>query len=122
MGSVLDKERLDELASLGDEDDKEWMRSLVEQYVMDSSQRIQELQESLAKNDANRIGQVAHALKGSSNNMGVVNLVAPTAALQSLGEIGSLEGVEQLIKEVIVGFAAAKVELQAMFPSEEVSK
>jgi CheY-like chemotaxis protein len=120
--SVLDADRLKELAELGDEDDKDWLRSLIERYLEDTVQRLDELQKALEQKDAKKLGEVAHALKGSSHNMGVLNLVEPSQALQKIGEGGTTEGAAEYVGRLVRGYGEARAEFEMVYLMQEGSR
>ena len=116
---IVDVGRLQELASLGDEDDKEWLKSLVDRFLDDLAQRVQEIRASVERGDVKRVAELAHVLKGSIHNMGVLNLVGPIQALEKLGSMGTLEGTDTLITEIVRECGVVKTEFEMMFPVQE---
>ena len=119
---VLNSLRLAELAELADEGDTTWLRSLIEKYIEDTAQRLIELRQAIEGGKARQAGELAHALKGSSNNIGVVNLVGPAHELQKLGEAESLGNAVALLEQLESGFQEAKAEFEAHYLAQEGSK
>ncbi len=119
---VLDFDRLKELESLMDGEDPGWLRGLIEQYLEDTAVRLGELHTSLHENNAQELGKTAHALKGSSNNIGAVIMVEPMHKLQRLGESGTLIGAESLISEVERLFLMVKSEFELQYLTQENSR
>ena len=59
-----------------------------------------ELDDALAADDAAALRQAAHALSGSSANMGARRVAAAAAALEQLAVSGNLDGAQALIAEL----------------------
>jgi len=116
---VLNLDRLKELEGLMDGEDKGWLRGLIEQYLQDTAVRIGELRTALTEGDAGKAGKIAHALKGSSNNIGAVILSEPLQRLQRIGEAGTLEGADALINDVERNFKSVKTEFETQFLTQE---
>ncbi len=72
------------LARLGDTfgDDPEFLTELYSIYVEDACGRLSTLDSALADNDSEKIESVAHALKGSSGNVGAERMSALAAELE----------------------------------------
>lgn len=119
---VLDTLRLAELAELGDESDTGWLRGLIERYIEDTAVRLKEIRQACQDSNAKSIAEIAHTLKGSSNNMGVTAMADTAQKLQKLGEAGSLEGALVLVEELERAFAEARHELALQYLVQEGAK
>jgi two-component system, sensor histidine kinase and response regulator len=111
LAPAVDAARLDELAELGDEEDPEWLASILEKFVEDAASRIVKLVVASESADAAQLGQVAHALKGSSGNIGAAGMVATCQQLQALGKSGSVQGAGDLIAALEKEFARVRTAL-----------
>ena len=73
------------------------------------------MQEAAAAGRAADVGRLAHALKGSSKNLGVLNVVPVCQALQLAGESGNGSGMAGQLQELQSAFAQAKAELERLY-------
>ena len=112
---VIDSKRLAELRELAEGEDPGWLQSLAEMYLSDAAQHIEDLREAAKTENAAAVGRIAHALKGSSRNIGVLNIVATCQQLQSLGESGVWAGVPGLLRELEAEAVRAEVELRRLY-------
>lgn len=56
--------------------------TLVDSYQRDSAQRLASMQDALLAGDRGQLRQLAHSLKGSSSNLGAVQVTALCIALE----------------------------------------
>ena len=110
-GPAVDSARLDELAELGDEEDPEWLVSILDKFVEDAASRIVKLVVASESGDATQLGQVAHALKGSCGNIGAAGMVTVSQQLQALGKAGSVQGAGDMITLLEKEFARVRTAL-----------
>ena len=110
---VVDRSRLDELADLGDEENTQWLRSIVDNFCDDSSSRIVKLVVAAEAGDPRPLESVAHALKGSCSNIGAVTMAAHAESLQTLGRSGSVQGAVEIIGSLEREFERVKAELES---------
>ena len=109
---VLDHRRLTELQDLAAGEKPGWLPELAQEYMADAALRIVEMQKAAAADDAAAVGRLAHALKGSSKNLGIVNVVPACQGLQQAGESGNCVQMPALMQELEREFARAKAELE----------
>ena len=69
---VLDLAVIDGLRELGGEEDPGLLSELIELFLSDAPQRLQELEAALEDGDLERLSRAAHTLKSSSANLGAV--------------------------------------------------
>jgi PAS domain S-box-containing protein len=112
---IMDKKRLAELQELSEGQDAGWLRSLAETYLHDAALCINEIHQAAKTEDAAAVGQLAHALKGSSRNIGVNNVISACQQLQSLGESGTCVGMIGLLRDLDEEFARTRKELTRLF-------
>ena len=74
MNNVLDMSVVEELLSLSDDGDPELLLDLIQLFLDDGPAKIQAVTEGLAEQDFEKMERAAHALKGSSGNLGAVFL------------------------------------------------
>ena len=104
--SPLDTTRVDELADLFG--DKEILLELYDEFLEECPGRLQIMREGLAQHKADLIDSCAHAIKGSSANLGAVEiqktakLVEDLARTNDLGEVGEfLDRLEAEIERLV---------------------
>jgi two-component system sensor histidine kinase/response regulator len=105
---VLDRTRLDELAELGDEEDPEWVRSILQKFEEDSASRIVQLVVAAETGDARALGETAHALKGSCSNLGAARMASIAQDLQALGRSGNTADATDMVRALEQAFAQVK--------------
>lgn len=80
MAAYLDAVQIAELVELmGDDFD-----SLVEAFLRDSADRINQLDQAFTDGNFDQVRRQAHSLKGSSSNLGAVQLAKRCQKLESL--------------------------------------
>ena len=79
---MLDMEIINGLRELEAEEDDGFLGGLVELYARDSAIQLRELRVALTRGDLERVGQVAHALKGASRSIGAVRAGDAAQALE----------------------------------------
>jgi signal transduction histidine kinase/CheY-like chemotaxis protein/HPt (histidine-containing phosphotransfer) domain-containing protein len=110
---ALDRSRLEELSALGDEEDDNWVTSLIQRFLEDASSRIVKLVVASETGDATTLGSVAHALKGSAANIGATTVAEIARSLQALGRSGNVDGATDLITALEQEFGRVRTELES---------
>ena len=116
---AIDRARLDELAELGDEEDPEWIMSILQKFEEDTASRIVKLVVAAETGDASALGQTAHALKGSCSNLGAMQMASIAEELQRLGQGGSTTGAADMVQALETAFARAKTAIEHYTSSRE---
>jgi HPt (histidine-containing phosphotransfer) domain-containing protein len=111
MHQVLDMAVIDELLSLCDDGDPELLLDLIQLYLDDSPAKIQGLQTGLASGDMDLVERAAHALKGSSGNLGARLLQETCEQLQLTARQPNQTRIQQLVAQAQTEFAAVCSEL-----------
>lgn len=83
--SALDPQQLSELIDLMGDD----LGNLVEAFLRDSADRLQHLQRAVQQQDWDNARRQAHSLKGSSSNLGAVELAQRCQQLEALAAQGA---------------------------------
>ncbi|AHY47707.1 PAS domain S-box protein [Rubrobacter radiotolerans] len=86
---VLDPHVLEGLLALEDETAPDLFRELVETFERDTRERLLALRSALERGDFQDVARTAHALKGSSANMGAFRMSRAAGEVQALGSRGS---------------------------------
>jgi two-component system sensor histidine kinase/response regulator len=90
--------RLKDLAELGEE--ASWFETLLHRYLEDARTRIAALRKAVEEGDAAAVAELAHALKGSSANVGATGMRDASIVLQDLGRAKALQGAEHALAEL----------------------
>jgi PAS domain S-box-containing protein len=80
-GPMLDASIIDGLRELADGDDA-FLRDLIGQYRSDSDSRLEELERAATAGEVAAIHRLAHALRGSSANVGAIEVTAACRAVE----------------------------------------
>jgi len=99
----------------GDDDDV--VPRLVELYLEDTPPRIVSLQEAVGRADVDGMKSIAHAMKGSSANIGAVKMSALCAEMEGKDPSKSQSAVEELATEIELEFTRAREALMALVAS-----
>jgi CheY-like chemotaxis protein len=100
------------LASLREIEDQELLAELAELFLGDAPPRLEALREAIEGGDAASMAQVAHALKGSSANMGATRLVTICEELEDAGHSGALERAPALVERLEAEFGRVRAALE----------
>ena len=114
MHQVLDMAVIEELLSLCDDGDPELLLDLIQLYLDDSPAKIQGLQTGVASGDMEIVERAAHALKGSSGNLGARLLQETCEQLQLTARQPNQAEIQQLVARAQTEFADVCAELQRL--------
>ncbi|MFF7708269.1 Hpt domain-containing protein [Pseudomonas sp. NPDC007930] len=78
---------------------------LLDTFLEDSATRVAHLREA---RDARDLGQAAHSFKGSSANMGAVQLAELCRELEQRAFHGPLQGIEDLVSRIDLEFGTVR--------------
>lgn len=96
---VIDEERVNDLLELGDGSPR-LLTELVEVFRQDAPDRIGALRDAAKTSDAKSIKMSAHALKGSSRNIGATQLAKYAQVLETAAAEEELQNIEDLITSI----------------------
>lgn len=82
------------------EGEPSFLAELLEAFKEESPGLLEGIRTAVQTNDAHRLRQSAHSLKGGSGNLGAVRLQALCAELEKRGRAGTLEGAGTLAAQV----------------------
>lgn len=111
MQSVLDREILNELVDIMGDD----MAMLLNSYFADCESKLEELAKMDYRTEQEAIFRVAHALKGSSRNVGVVNFSDSCENIETLARANNLTQNEFDLEKLNELFELACAELKALY-------
>jgi HPt (histidine-containing phosphotransfer) domain-containing protein len=109
---AVDRARLDELADLGDEEEPEWINTILRKFEEDTASRIVKLVVASETGNATDLAHAAHALKGSCSNIGAGTMSRIALKLQALGQGGGVSGAGDLIHALEQEFARVHLALE----------
>tara|TARA_R110002111_G_scaffold12135_1_gene36350 strand:- start:224 stop:583 length:360 start_codon:yes stop_codon:yes gene_type:complete len=106
----IDPEAINNLRELSPDDDS-FIIEIIDIFLEDTPRRIAELESSLANQNVEVLERAAHSVKGSSANLGAMPLRGVAEKLEHHARSVGLTGTDEMIAELKVRFAEAKVEL-----------
>lgn len=111
---VIDTEAIENLRALGEEGDDSFLREIIGIYLEDVPQRLTDLKTALAAGDQPLFTRSAHTIKGSSANVGAieVRLIAEKTEHRSKAE--PIATVADLLPELEAAFGRARAALQSI--------
>jgi len=115
----IDRARWDELADLGDEEDPEWVLSILRRFEDDTASRLVNLVVAAETGDAAALGQTAHALKGSCWNIGATRMASIAQQLQELGQRGSTDGATDMVNSLETAFVTVREAIASFSTARE---
>ncbi|KIJ59457.1 hypothetical protein HYDPIDRAFT_100660, partial [Hydnomerulius pinastri MD-312] len=81
----VDIETFEQILDLDDDDDREFSRGMVKDYLEQAEVTVNNMDESFSKKELAQLSQLGHYLKGSSAALGVVQVQAICEKIQHLG-------------------------------------
>jgi len=92
-------------------------KSLIEAYLEESPQIIEQIKGAIHKQDTRELKDAAHALKGSSLYVGTDEVVELAKTLEQSGRANSLTGVERVLTDLEKAYSKATVALTDLLRS-----
>ncbi|MBI5382993.1 MAG: response regulator [Opitutae bacterium] len=90
----------------------ETQRTIVQQYLRDAPQRLQEIQSGLAAQDAPAVALAAHSLKSISRYVDAATLSELGARMEAAADAGQLANLPPLAEAAVQEFAKVRTRLQ----------
>ena len=117
---VLESDAIDAIRALEENGSSNLLEKLTTSYCKSASESIDILRKALAKSDVSTIKAAAHALKGSSSNLGARGLASMCAQLEKSAEADELldcqETFDQMVHESQRVQSALRMEAQKRLP------
>ena len=107
MNSCLNLDILNELVDIMGDD----MEMLINSYIEDSEEKLGQLSNMSLETQQEDIFRMAHSLKGSSRNVGVVSFSDYCEVMENKARKGELTQDDFVMNDVISLFNCAKTEL-----------
>ncbi len=108
---VLETKPLEALRELGRAMGEDVLERVVGLYLKETPARLGDLREAFAAGDAEQVKQLAHALKGSSGNVGASRFSALCSDLEEAAQQAALDGAGELFEALEVEYEAVVREL-----------
>ncbi len=99
---TLDVGMLDDILGFSPEGGEALVRELAEMFFTETPNRILLLQQGISHGDSNAVTRAAHALKGSSSNIGAARVAASCGQLEVQARRGDLTGAADLVRAIEV--------------------
>ncbi len=112
--SAIDPQAIENLRALNPGDNDEFLREIAGIFLEDTPVRIAELDQSLATGDVSRFVRAAHSIKGSSANLGAVDLRSVAEKLEHQSRDTGLADVGSLLSQLKSEFTRAEIELSKL--------
>jgi HPt (histidine-containing phosphotransfer) domain-containing protein len=114
MTNEIDIEVLKSLVEMGDE---EFLNKLIRMFLKDAPLDIEKIQQSLQQGQIKEMGQAAHHLKSSTQNLGTHALTEICAQLDNMGKQGTADGAGQLVEQLIKNYQEIRVKFEEILKS-----
>lgn len=113
----IDRDVLEALKELVDEDDPEFVVDLLQEYLVNAQQNIQVIREAAKSKDTVTLAKTAHSLKGASGNIGATKMASLSRRLEELGKSDDAEQAIRVIDELENEFTVVRSALQTEIDS-----
>jgi HPt (histidine-containing phosphotransfer) domain-containing protein len=90
------------------EADLTFFRQVIRMYIDQGDEQIIDIKDALSRSDIDRLGSIAHKLKGSSLNLGAEAVAETCRSIELKAREKSLIGMSKLIDELVSQFASTK--------------
>jgi two-component system, sensor histidine kinase and response regulator len=105
-------------AETGGEQNSQLIRDLAGLFREDSRRGLKQVADALREKDAPGVARAAHALKGSSGQLGAARTEAISAELQTMAETGELGSAKALLRRLETAVDAAQSALTTALPEK----
>src|SRR5262249_5092381 len=121
--AVLDLAALDRIRAVQRSDRPDLVTRVLRLYLERSPEQLQAIVDAAAAADASRLARAAHALKGGSGNLGLLQIADLLGRIEQLAKQGQLAEVSPLMSRLpgvhAAAAAAVRGELERCPPSRE---
>jgi len=94
--------------------DKQLLREIAVLFNEECPRAFAEIQEAVARGDAAKLENAAHALKGSVANFGARNAVEAAFSLERMGRANQLNEAEEMLRKLESALSAVCAELATL--------
>jgi len=117
---VIDKERVDDIISIKSHLRPSLLGRIVQHFRNDVPQKIATMREGAKRGDAMKVRKAAHALRGSSAQVGAIFVAKVCEQIELIAMKESVEGTDSLIDAVEESFKQAIAQLETFVPEGEL--
>lgn len=103
---------IDELRKIGKAAGQDFLGELVTEFVHDTDTLVVELRDALELKDAERVGRIAHKIKGSAGQLGGRRLTSSCARLETAALLGALTEGHVDLEELEVDYQELRLALR----------
>jgi CheY-like chemotaxis protein len=118
---AVDASALAALQDLQGEGQPDLLAELSAIYLRETPLRLAALHEALARADAEALRRAAHSLKGSSSQMGAVQMARLCTELEEQARTTNLMGAPETVRRLDEAFGRVRTHLQALAGGENAS-
>lgn len=114
---VVDPEAIENLRALSPDDGDVFLKEILAIFIEDTPIRISDLHKSLDKNDLETFIRAAHSIKGSSSNVGAMQLRAISESLEHHARKNGLVNAQPHIAQIEAAYLQVHQELKSLLGS-----
>ena len=107
---AIDLKVIESLKELADDEDPDFLRDVVEEYLSNTARSIKDLREAIESEDADTVAKTAHSLKGASSSIGAKNMAELCRRLEAIGKAQSMDEASDLLSDLGREFHRVKAE------------
>ncbi len=97
-------------------------RKIIEIFIDNSPKEIQQLKQSFLEHDFDTVRYLAHSIKGTTSNVGLLLLSNVSASIENAAKSGDNDSIALYIPELERQFRNALFEIEAKMPSIQLSE
>lgn len=112
--TLIDPEAIENLRALTPDDPDSFLREIIGIFLDDTPARIAELRQSMASGDRDQFTRAAHSIKGSSSNLGAIQLRAISSELEQRGKTEGIAGLATRVDDLDQSFSEARLALEKL--------
>lgn len=105
---------IDQLETIEQACDGNTVKGLIDLYIEDSERYLSDIRHLRTKSDTNALSRKVHGLKGSSANLGAVNVTAVCEEIELRAKTNAIGDVDRLIEELANQVAKLRLWLKEM--------
>ena len=109
--SAVDGEAIARLRELVEDDGQAFLKDILGTYITDTTKRLETLRQNATNRNAPELMRSAHAIKGSSLNVGANRLADYCQQLEDIAGAGKLDGTATLVTQIEGEFERVQKEL-----------
>ncbi len=107
----LDPEVIEALRELADEEDPDFLKDLLLEYITSTHCSLEDLSQAINSEDEVTVVKTAHTLKGASGNIGAPRIATLFRQLEELGKKDELSEAAALMSSIADEFQIVKSEI-----------